>query len=64
MERDRKERSCLTCSLYWLMSSNDLLLLTANTQRNPSPVRMYWSLMALEKEIRMDSVGKEGKEGG
>lgn len=33
--------------LYWWMSSKDLVLLMANTQRKPSPVRMYWSRMAL-----------------
>jgi len=30
-----------TCSRYWLMSSNDFVLLTAKTQRKPSPVLMY-----------------------
>lgn len=33
--------------LYWWMSSKDLVLLMANTHRKPSPVRMYWSRMAL-----------------
>lgn len=33
--------------LYWWMSSKDLVLLMANTQRKPSPVRMYWSRRAL-----------------
>ena len=37
-----------TCSLYWLMSSKDFMLLTAKTQRKPSPVLMYWSRMALQ----------------
>ena len=36
-----------TCCLNAWISSNDLLLLTAKTQRKPSPVLIYWSLMAL-----------------
>ena len=44
----------LTCSLYWFISSKDFWLLTANTQRKPSPVRMYWSRIAL-KQIRTTS---------
>lgn len=40
-----------TCSLYRLMLSlYDLTLLTANTHRNPSPVLIYWSLIALQVE--------------
>jgi hypothetical protein len=33
-----------------LISSNDLALFTAKTSRKPSPVLMYWSLMALQNE--------------
>jgi hypothetical protein len=35
------------------MSSNDFALFTANTNRNPSPVRMYWSLIALSNESNL-----------
>lgn len=31
---------------YSPISSKLLALFTANTKRNPSPVRMYWSLIA------------------
>lgn len=34
------------CPLYDSMSSNDFMLSIANTHRNPSPVLMYWSLIA------------------
>ena len=37
----------LICSRYEDISSNDLALLTAKTNRKPSPVLIYWSLMAL-----------------
>jgi hypothetical protein len=32
------------------MSSNDFVLFTANTHRKPSPVLIYWSLIALKIE--------------
>lgn len=37
-----------TCSRYALISLKDLTLLTAKTHRNPSPVLIYWSLIALQ----------------
>lgn len=41
------------CSRYWSISSKLFGLLTAKTQRKPSPVRMYWSRIALKRrEIR------------
>lgn len=40
-----------TCSLYWLMSSKDFVLLTAKTHRKPSPVLMYWSRIALKSNL-------------
>ena len=41
------------------MSSKDFALLTANTRRNPSPVRIYWSLIALktfDSQINLDLI--------
>ncbi len=35
------------CSLYCVMSSKLFRLFSANTSRKPSPVRMYWSRIAL-----------------
>lgn len=47
-------KEIFTCSRYCLISSNDLALFTANTHRNPSPPRMYWSRIALQYSIKYD----------
>ena len=40
-----------TCSLYVEISSKDFALLTAKTRRKPSPVLMYWSRIALHRNV-------------
>jgi len=38
------------------MSSNDFALFTANTNKNPSPVLIYWSLIALQNKKNLSFI--------